>query len=162
VRRRRWATAAGPAEHAEAGWAELRDTALDLGLAWDDRVTLRRRARDLVRSFGHPAAEPDAFSRAPQRGAAANSEAAQALDRLVKVVEQARYARGASAPTATLAEVQRDTECCVEALRAGSSRRRRTRGTWLPASLWGSVSTVFVRSPSLGAVGAEPGIDRAV
>ncbi|QNN53101.1 transglutaminaseTgpA domain-containing protein [Nocardioides mesophilus] len=68
VRRRRWAGVATPRELAETAWAELRATALDLGIAWDDRGTLRARARDLVASFGRPGQQEDAFTRAPARG----------------------------------------------------------------------------------------------
>ncbi len=161
VRRRRWAFASGPAQRAEAGWAELRDSALDLGLPWDDSVTVRRRAHQLVRSFGHPDAEPDAFARAPLRGPAANPEASAALDRLVTRVERARYARGASAPAGTLEEVRHDTGLCVDALRAGSSRHHRTRGTWFPASLRATFLAGLRRTRAARAGMAEPGVDHA-
>ncbi len=163
LRRARWSGATGPAALVEAGWAELRDSATDLGVAWDDQVTLRTRARDLVRSFGSPDAEPDALTGAPHRGPAANPEAAQALDRLVRLLERARYARGASAPSAGRGEVRRDTELCVAALRAGARRSRRTRATWLPTSLWRSLLS-GARRPAgrLASFGSDPGIDRAV
>ena len=45
--RRRRLSGDHPGGAAEGGWAEVRATALDLGLGWDDGVTLRRRARSL-------------------------------------------------------------------------------------------------------------------
>ncbi len=163
-RHRRWSQAPGPAGLAEAGWAELRDSARDLGIAWDDTVTLRRRARDLTRSFGHPDGDPDALSRAAVRGVHANPDAVRALDRLVELVERARYARGASAPAASEEAVRRDTEACVAALRAGAGRRQRTRARWFPASVWGGPGAGARRRfrPVRATGAAEPGVDHAV
>lgn len=134
VRRRRLSGASTPVEVAEAAWAELRDTALDLGLAWDDTVTLRTRARALVTSFGEPSSRtPDdqRLTRLPQTGAAADPEAAHGLERLVKHVERARYARS----TDTDRDAFTDLDLCVQALRNGVSRQRRAVATWFPASL---------------------------
>ena len=75
VRRRRWAAAGSGAALVEAGWDEVRDTAVDLGVAFDDRVTLRTAARDLVPAFGRPgrrattpSAGPRTAARAPTPG----------------------------------------------------------------------------------------------
>lgn len=160
VRRRRWRPANTASALAEVAWAELRDTARDLGLAWDDRVTLRRRARDLVTGFGRPGADDDALGRATDRGAGANPEAEQALERLVVLLERARFSRRLPPDAVTAQTVQADVDVCVAALRAGAGSRRVTRAAWLPASLWGDP---WVRSPRRGRFGvAEPGVDRAV
>ena len=68
VRRRRWAAAGTGAALVEAGWDEVRDTAVDLGVAFDDRVTLRTAAQDLVLAFGRPGDEDDALGRSTHRG----------------------------------------------------------------------------------------------
>jgi transglutaminase-like putative cysteine protease len=140
VRRRRLAGARGPAELAELAWDELRDSALDLGLAWSDRVSVRVRARELSRSLGVPGTDTDAMGRASLRGPDANPEATAALERLVHRVELARYARPGAAEQPpdeqTIAEVRRDLDLCLAALTAGAAARQRRRATWLPASLW--------------------------
>ena len=159
LRRRRWSTATSPALLAEAGWAELRDTARDLGVAWDDTVTVRSRARELVRSFGAPGREEDAIARAEARGAQADPEAARALERLVRLVELARYARAVPPSAAEVEATRADVDRCVAALRAGASRRARTRATWLPASL---VRSVAAGGPRPMVRFDEPGVDRAV
>jgi transglutaminase-like putative cysteine protease len=159
VRRRRWSTATSPALLAEAGWAELRDTARDLGIAWDDTVTVRSRARELVRSFGAPGGDDDALSRAEARGAQADPEAAQALERLVRLVELARYAREVPPSAAEVEATRADVDRCVAALRAGASRRARTRATWLPASL---LRTATTGGPRRQVRFDEPGVDHAV
>jgi len=160
VRRRRWAAAQSPAEVAEAAWAELRDSALDLGVAWDDTVTLRTRARSLVQSFAADGGVEDGV-RLPTRGADANPEATHALERLVKLVEQARYAR--SVPDSD--EVADDVDLCVAALEAGSSKARRLQATWLPASLVTRWTTDRPRRPgsrNAGPAVTTAGVDHAV
>jgi transglutaminase-like putative cysteine protease len=160
VRRRRWAAATSPVLLAEASWAELRDTARDLGVAWDDTVTVRSRARELVRSFGRPGGDEDAITRAESRGEAANPDAARSLERLVRLVELARYAREVPPSAAEVDATRADVARCVEALRAGASRRARTRADWLPASLLApGVSTTGPRRPLRF---DDPGVDRAV
>ncbi len=165
VRRRRWANARTAPEVAEAGWRELRDSALDLGLPWDDRVTLRNRARALVASFGRPGTEQrEGYVRGGIRGAQANPEAAQALERLVKDVELARYARQPSGITGRSADaVTADVERCEEALRAGTTKKRRRLATWLPASLVrnGAWRSLWSQRTTGGVALAEAGVDRA-
>ena len=160
VRRRRWAGATSPVLLAEAGWAELRDTARDLGVAWDDTVTVRSRARDLVRSFGLPGATEDAMTRAEARGQDANPEAADALDRLVRLVELARYARQVPPSAAQVDATRADVTTCADAMRAGASRRARSRATWLPASLVGGIASGS--SPRRQVRFDDPGVDHAV
>jgi transglutaminase-like putative cysteine protease len=163
LRRRRWAAAATPAGLVEAGWSELRDTALDLGIAWDDRVSVRTAAADLVRSFGRLDEQDDAFTRGAQRGEHANPEATSALHRIVRLVERARYARSLPGASGIEEQVHADVDSCVAAMRAGAGRRRRSRATWLPASLSSSLraasrGTTRARGPLV----TDPGVDRAV
>jgi len=159
VRRRRWDTATTAPSLAEAAWEELRDTALDLGVDWDDRVTLRTRSRALVTGFGRPGSDEDALGRASDRGPGANPEAEDALERLVVLVERARFSRGLPVDATTADRVQADVETCVAAMRAGVGRRRARRAEWLPASLWsGRASARRLAGFSLG----ETGVDRAV
>jgi hypothetical protein len=163
VRRRRWTGAASPIALAEAAWAELRDSALDLGLVWDDSVTLRTRARDLVRSFGKP--HDDALGRSASRGPRANPEAAQALDRIVRLVERARFAR--ALPTEAdldglRTQLLSDVGVCVDAIRAAASAQRRTWAAWLPASLVYGFSVAGPRRGTARIDVGEAGIDHAV
>ncbi|HET9860687.1 MAG TPA: DUF3488 and transglutaminase-like domain-containing protein [Nocardioidaceae bacterium] len=159
VRRRRWAAAQSPVEVAEAAWSELRDSALDLGLPWDDSVTLRTRARSLVSSFGEPGGNEDEWTRRPVTGPTANPEATEALQRLVQFVERARYA-----PTVTEQDVSDDVDLCVTALRDGATKQRRFRATWLPESLLKGLSGAAARrrAAAMSAGMSEPGIDHAV
>jgi len=111
-----------PAEVAEGAWAEIRATALDLGLGWDDGATLRQRARALV-----PALDGERGAK-PARGA---------LERLVLLMERSRYSR------AGLRGVEREgvldaTSEIVASLQNRASQSVRRRATWLPASLWQS------------------------
>lgn len=160
-RRRRWSAATTPAALAETAWLELRDSALDLGVSWSDSVTLRTRARELVRSFGRPGGDDDALARATQRGPETNPAATLALERLVQGLEIARFARPVRASQAQRAEVETDVALCVEALRAGATGSRRTRAQWVPASLFGRRSTGrSVRRA--GSLLDEPGVDHAV
>ncbi|HET7387957.1 MAG TPA: DUF3488 and transglutaminase-like domain-containing protein [Nocardioidaceae bacterium] len=174
VRRRRWSAATGSRARAEAAWAELRDTATDLGIAWDDSVTLRTRARDLARSFGAPDGTQDAISRSAHRGPRADPEATAALDRLVRRLERARYARTPPEDTADLVNgpdiagrgaspTQVDVGLCAQALRAGSSRRMCLRATWLPASVWSGVLGAHRARRGTDARFAAPaGVDHAL
>ena len=144
VRSRRWARAREPVEVAEAAWSELRDSAMDLGLPWDDSATLRITARSLVRSFGEhvdPGQDrDDRLTRTPLKGPAANPLATDALQRLVKFVERARYA-----PSVDMQDVTHDVELCVQALQDGAIRQRRWRAAWLPASLVTGLSADMLR-----------------
>jgi hypothetical protein len=161
VRRRRWTTAEGPAGWVEAAWLELRDTAVDLGVAWDDRVTLRTAALALEGCFGDPGRPDDALARGGDRGPDAAPEATRALHRLVRLVERARYARTLADDATTREQVTRDLDACVAALRAGAGRQRRTRAAWLPASLFAQPH-VRRRGPRRGPLLGDPGVDRAV
>ena len=163
VRSRRWAQAREPVEVAEAAWSELRDSAMDLGLPWDDSATLRTTARSLVRSFGEPI-DPgrdrdDRLTRTPLKGAAANPRATDALQRLVKFVERARYA-----PSVDMQDVTHEVNLCVRALQDGSIRKRKWRAVWLPASLVTGLRTDLLRTriPRNVPRFSEPGVDHAI
>jgi hypothetical protein len=158
LRRRRWAVATNASATAEAGWRELRDTALDLRLPWDDSVTLRTRARALASAFG-PTSEERVRG---VRGAEGTPHAAAALDRLVLDVERARYARDGSADRGrSTSAVRQDVEVCADALRAGTTKKSRRAATWLPASLVrnGGLRSLLAQRPQKAT--AEAGMDRA-
>lgn len=160
-RRRRWSAATTPAALAEAAWVELRDSAVDLEVAWSDAVTLRTRARELVRSFGRPGGSDDALSRATYRGPEANPEATLALERMVQRLEVARFSRPVLASPAQRADVESDVSLCVEALHAGASNSQRSRARWLPTSLVGRLPTGRpIRR--VGSLMDEPGVDHAM
>jgi transglutaminase-like putative cysteine protease len=165
VRRRRWSVARTPADIAEAGWRELRDTALDLRLPWDDAVTLRTRARSLSGFFGRTTEtqQADLQLRRGLRGPHTNPMAVEALQRLVRDVELARYSRGHGQATGrSRQDVESDVDTCTEALRAGSSSKRRRSARWLPASLLrnGAWRSLRDARTSGGITLTEPGLDR--
>jgi transglutaminase-like putative cysteine protease len=164
VRRRRWDRAVDTRSLVEAAWAEIRDTALDLRIGWDDRVTPRTAAAEALRSFGDPTSATDGTGRSSRRGEHANPEATSALHRLLLLLERARYARNLPADAATTEQVHADTGLCVEALRAGVGQRRRARATWTPASLSSSLATGRMRVSASRARSLTPeaGVDRAV
>jgi len=56
--------------------------------------------------------------------------------------------------------VRADVQQCVESLRAGAGKRRRTRATWLPASL--STPAADRGTAWRGTAALEAGVDRAV
>jgi transglutaminase-like putative cysteine protease len=93
----------------EDAWAEVRDTALDLGLPWSDARTPRQAVTGMTEST-RLAGEPRA-----------------ALERLGRATEQTRYA--ASAPRASHAAEDART------VRAALLRRAETRDRWR-ALLW--------------------------
>ncbi len=135
------------ADWVEAGWRELRDTAVDLRVPWDDRVTLRAAARALTGSFGAPGAPG----------------ATESLTRLVGLLERARYARSLPPDATTIEQVRDDVDTCVAALRAAAGRRARWRATWLPASVLAPSRTGRRTSGRRGGLlVGEPGVDRAV
>jgi hypothetical protein len=148
VRRRRWSRASDPGAWVEAAWAELHDTALDLGLPWPQGRSVRTIAAGLERSFADPDAVSDSPSRAGRRGADVDPEATAALHRLAGLVERARYARHLPDSATTPGQVHADLERCVTAMRAGVGGRRRRRAAWLPGSVLGSVLRSSGRRPT--------------
>jgi transglutaminase-like putative cysteine protease len=124
---------------AEDAWAELRDSAVDLGVLWPAGRSPRDTGRLLVGWFG---AEPDGPPPVrPARGRGLAPEAEDALDRIVHALEHVRYARFADDVPGALAD---DVRTCIEALEHGSNRRALRRAAWMPRS-------VFVRGSSASA-----------
>lgn len=106
-RRRRRRLAGGP----EEGWAELRDTAIDLRLPWSDRLSPRACAAEL-------------------RPSVCTAPARAALDRLVVAVERSRYSQRRSAEP-----VGADVRTVVERLADGVDRRTRRWALMWPRSV---------------------------
>ncbi len=163
VRRRRLTPAGDPRSWAEAGWRELRATARDLGVPWDDHVSLRTTAHGLTEAFGDPD-DPDREASRPRHGRGVAPEAEASLARLVGLLERARYARTLPADATTHGAVLDDVDRCTRALYAGAGRRRAVRARWWPQSLVTSQDQVrrggTRRGRRLGLGGA--GVDRAV
>jgi transglutaminase-like putative cysteine protease len=113
-RSRRWHTADSTGALAHAAWAELRASAIDARATWHDGLSPRGAARALRADVPLPAAAEDA------------------LDRLVRAEERARYAAD---PRSTAARgLPDDVETVRTALLARCSRMTRWRARVLPAS----------------------------
>jgi transglutaminase-like putative cysteine protease len=97
----------------EDAWAEVRDTALDLGLPWSDAQTPRQTVASMS-------------ARARLAG-----EPRDALVRLGRATEQSRYAASPPAP----ADIEHDVRTVREALTRRASGRERWRALLWPASL---------------------------
>ncbi|MBI2246128.1 MAG: transglutaminase domain-containing protein [Nocardioides sp.] len=130
VRRRRRArrlAVAGPEEI----WAELHDTALDLGVPWPAGRSPRATRDVLVDHLGLPV---DATSaERPAHGADIAPEGAAALDRIVLDVERLRYSR--SPADADRSRLRADGRTCIASLTGGAPRAARRRATWWPRSV---------------------------
>ena len=128
-RSRRTRRLAGGAEDA---WAELRDSAVDLGVSWPSGRSPHETGHRLAGWFGP---EPDGPPPVrPPRGRGLAPGAEDALDRIVLTLEQVRYARDPRDVPGALAE---DVETCIAALEHGSMRATLRRAKWLPRSLFG-------------------------
>ncbi len=124
--RRERRLAGGP----EEAWAELRASAVDLGVPWREGRSPRQTAGVLVDHFGAPV--DDDTPERPAHGPGVAPDAELALDRLVHELELLRYARrGDTRPSFVRAE----TETCLEALAGGASRGARRRAAWWPRSV---------------------------
>ena len=140
-RDRRWRTGGAP-----VAWAELHDTAIDLGITWRPGLSPRATRARLVEHFGAPL---DGHSpERPPRGPSVTPEAVDALDRIVHEVELLRYARRPG--TADDRGLRFDTELCVAALYGGATRATRRRAHWWPRSL------VRRRAPRITTTATEP------
>ncbi len=118
----------------EAAWAELRATAIDLGVPWPEGRSPRETAGRLVEHFGAPVG-PDTEER-PGHGPDRAPEAVVALDRIVRALELLRYARLDPAADATRgAGLRAEAETCLAALRGGAARSNRRRADWWPRSV---------------------------
>ncbi len=157
LRRRRYA-AHTPAEAAEGAWAELRATALDLRLGWDDGATLRRRARGLLPALRPTPTHHRGATRPTATGTAADPEAVEALEQLVLLVERSRYSRSGLS-TDQPETLQRLTSTVTAALREAATPRSRRRATWVPASLWRSGAREPVSRRRPGVVGTSAGVE---
>jgi transglutaminase-like putative cysteine protease len=114
TRLRRWRRATSDAALAHAAWDELRADAADHGFRWPASDTPRSTARRLASDLR---LEPD-------------GAAAEALERLARAEERARYAPEAD-PAAALRE---DVRVLRGAFRARAGRRGRVRAAVLPSS----------------------------
>lgn len=126
---RRTRLGGGPDEH----WAELRATALDLGVPWPEGRSPREVGTVLVDHLADPDAPP---VERPRTGPDVAPRAADALERLVDAVERARYARPGAVATAVRPATLDDVERVIDALAAGVTARDRRRAQWLPRSVW--------------------------
>jgi transglutaminase-like putative cysteine protease len=112
IRRRRWLTATGPAGQAHAAWLELHDDLDDYGLPC-------------------PASEsPRAVARRIRTTGGLDESACQALDRIARAEERARYA---AVPEAAVA-LSADVLTVRRALSRKVTRAARWRARLLPAS----------------------------
>lgn len=114
-------------------WAELRATALDLGLPWPEGRSPRVTGEALATRLGDPA---DQTAERPRTGPEVAPEAAAALDRLVLGVERARYARPGAVATRERTDLATDGMLVIAALESGAGPRARQRARWFPRSLW--------------------------
>jgi len=116
----------------EASWAELRDSALDLGVAWPAYRSPHETGYLLSAWFGP---EPDGPPLVrPPRGRGIAPGAEDALGRIVFAVEQVRYAQYADDVPGALAE---DVRTCITSLEHGCTRGALRRARWFPRSLFG-------------------------
>ena len=113
---------------AEDAWAELHDTAVDLGLPWPEDTSTRAVAHLLAPWVGEPGNDDEL----PRTGVRENPEAAAALERLSREVERARYARPGSWEPG---DVSADARAVVEGWTYGASRSVRRRAHWWPRSV---------------------------
>ena len=126
-RRERRLTTGGP----EEVWAEVRDTAIDLGVPWPAGRSPRSTRNLLVDHLGAPVGEYTADR--PAHGPRVAPTAVEALDRLVHALELLRYARpGAPADPS---RVRADGQTLIDSLAGGAMRTARRRATWWPRSV---------------------------
>ena len=124
-RRRERRLTGGP----EDAWAELRATALDLGVPWPEAA---RRARPATPGAASSARRSTPDRRAPRHGADVAPEAVAALDRIVRTLELSRYARD---PGRDRTALRADVETCLAALQGGAPAGARRRAEWWPRSV---------------------------
>jgi transglutaminase-like putative cysteine protease len=117
---------------AEDAWAELRDSAIDLGVSWPPSRSPHETGYQLAAWFGP---EPDGAPLVrPPRGRGLAPGAEDALDRIVLTLELVRYARTADDVPGALAS---DVRTCIQALEWGCTRGTLRRARWLPRSVVG-------------------------
>jgi hypothetical protein len=131
---------------AEQAWAELRDTAVDLGIGWPAHRSPHETGYLLAAWFGP---EPDGAPLVrPPRGRGLAPGAEDALDRIVLTLERVRYARYAEDTPGALAE---DVHRCITSLEHGCTRATLRRARWFPRSLFGRS-----RRSAMGELEREP------
>jgi transglutaminase-like putative cysteine protease len=128
TRRRRWRQIADPARAPDAAWAELRDTAIDLHLPWDDGHTPRQIAKAIRTVLG---SDPDT---------------AAAIQQLARCEEHSRYA---PTPRATATDLRHDVNVVRVAALAKRSRLQQLRARILPRSTLLVVGRTIARSSSV-------------
>jgi transglutaminase-like putative cysteine protease len=117
---------------AEDAWAELRDTAVDLGVGWPANRSPHETGYLLAAWFGP---EPDGTRLVrPPRGRGLAPGAEDALDRIVLTLERVRYARYADDVPGALAA---DVRTCITSLEHGCTSSTLRRAQWFPRSLFG-------------------------
>lgn len=118
-RRRRFGRARTMPDFAEAAWSEVRDSAVDLGLPWDEDASVRRNGNALAALPG------------------LSVTGRQALGEVVRLVELTRYARPGSADA--VADRVRDVENQVTTWRheavVDANAQQRRRAKWWPGSV---------------------------
>ncbi|HMC70735.1 MAG TPA: transglutaminase-like domain-containing protein, partial [Mycobacteriales bacterium] len=122
-RRRRWRLATTGTQTAHAAWSELRASAIDTGIDWVDGVTPRASARLLSAEHGVDGAARDALSR------------------IVRAEERARYA---AVPDASARdELRTDVSTVSHALTAGQPWLRHAMSVVAPRSTLRSARRMF-------------------
>lgn len=129
-RRRRQRLAGGP-EHV---WAELRDSALDLGVPWPEGRSPRETAGGL------------------QPHLAGSQESVAALEALVVALERSRYSRAGG--TATAGDWEPLGAAVLAGLRATAADGVRRRAAWTPRTL--------LRPTRVAGGGAAPAVEREI
>ena len=158
--RRRRTTGEDGSALVEGAWAEVRATAVDLGLGWEDRVTVRVRSRSLEQVLRRPAV---GGRRTSADDAVGEPVALHALDTLVTAVERSRFA--AHAPTTEQGQqAQSAARTVCLALRQRVDERTRLRANWLPASVLSPARPASAPAPAAAAgeraTGAQDGRER--
>ncbi|WP_376707735.1 transglutaminase family protein [Nocardioides alcanivorans] len=98
----------------EQAWLEVHDVASDLGRAWPEHRSPRDTGRAVMDWLG--AVPPPAREQRPATGPLANPTAAQAVERLVALLERERYAPASAPPDRTeLAELVRTSTAALHA-----------------------------------------------
>lgn len=137
---------------AEGAWSEVRATALDLGLGWDGGVTLRRRAQALVPTLAPPGHGPD-------QPATADLTPIEALEKLVLLLERARFSR-TGLPQSAMVELATLAVTVTDAMHRAAKPGAQRRAVWIPASLWRVELNGLRRRPA-GTAGDQVGeLDR--
>lgn len=136
---RRQRRASGVRGTPEEVWTELRDTTRDLGGSWPDGRSPREVGTVVASQLASVTGDPTLAR--PATGPAAAPEAADALERIVHAVEQARYRHPEAGATGGLAtrtrtDLTQDASAVIAALEAGVSARSRRRARWAPRSVW--------------------------